>query len=180
MASQKLTNSDRDFIVKNITNPIKEKIQKLLEEYGSLVVDVYLAGEIPDEVRKFCEKYPRIAKKQNYLEYTSLFTERPWIYLRIPVSEYFPGYFENEDQIYELLNKLPLTEEFKKNVESLLSKENQLKNKTRCVLEHINTTKQLKDQFPEAYSILMDLSKKEITKCDSTESLRAELSQIMK
>lgn len=33
MASQKLTNSDRDFIVKNITNPIKEKIQKLLEEY---------------------------------------------------------------------------------------------------------------------------------------------------
>lgn len=28
MASQKLTNSDRDFIVKNITNPIKEKIQK--------------------------------------------------------------------------------------------------------------------------------------------------------
>lgn len=132
MASQKLTNSDRDFIVKNITNPIKEKIQKLLEEYG------------------------------------------------IPVSEYFPGYFENEDQIYELLNKLPLTEEFKKNVESLLSKENQLKNKTRCVLEHINTTKQLKDQFPEAYSILMDLSEKEITKCDSTESLRAELSQIMK
>lgn len=180
MASQKLTNSDRDFIVKNITNPIKEKIQKLLEEYGSLVVDVYLAGEIPDEVRKFCEKNPRIAKKQNYLEYISLFTERPWIYLRIPVSEYFPCCFENEDQIYELLNKLPLTEEFKKNVESLLSKENQLENKTRCVLEHINTTKQLKDQFPEAYSILMDLSEKEIAKCDSTESLQAELSQIMK
>lgn len=27
MASQKLTNSDRDFIVKNITNPIKEKFK---------------------------------------------------------------------------------------------------------------------------------------------------------
>lgn len=179
MASQKLTNSDRDFIVKNITNPIKEKIQKLLEEYGSLV-DVYLVGEIPNEVREFCEKYPRIAKKQSHLEYTSLFTKRQWIYLSIPVSEYFPGYFEDENQIYELLNKLPLTEEFKKNVESLLSKQNQLKNKTRCVLEHINTTKQLKDQFPEAYSILMDLSEKEITKCDSTESLRAELSRMMK
>lgn len=180
MASQKLTNSDRDFIVKNITNPIKEKIQKLLEECGSLVVDVYLLGIIPDEVREFYKKYPRIVKKQSYLEYTSLFAKRSWIYLQIPVEEYFPGYFEDEDQIYKLLNNLPLTEEFKKNVESLLSKENQLKNKTRCVLEHINTTKQLKDQFPEAYSILMDLSEKEITKCDSTESLRAELSQIMK
>lgn len=30
MASQKLTNSDRDFIVKNITNPIKEKNSKVV------------------------------------------------------------------------------------------------------------------------------------------------------
>lgn len=180
MASQKLTNSDRDFIVKNITNPIKEKIQKLLKEYGDFVVDPYLLKVIPDEVRSFHKKYPRIVEKEGHLSYTSLFENRAWVNLSIPTDEYFPGYFESEGQIYKLLNELPSTKEFKKNVEFLLSKQNQLKNKTRCVLEHINTTKQLRDQFPEAYSILMEISEKEVIQCDSTESLRAELSQIMK
>jgi hypothetical protein len=32
MASQKLTNSDRDFIVKNITNPIKENSKAELSQ----------------------------------------------------------------------------------------------------------------------------------------------------
>ena len=48
------------------------------------------------------------------------------------------------------------------------------------VLENINTTKQLKDNFPEAYVILTETSKEDVKRneCDNIEKLRAELSKL--
>lgn len=51
---------------------------------------------------------------------------------------------------------------------------------TKCALENINTTKQLKDNFPEAYAIFMKIPKEDVkgNKCDDIEKLRAELSKL--
>lgn len=58
---------------------------------------------------------------------------------------------------------------------SLKKLENETKNRVACALDHINTEKQLQDNFPEAYKILIEISgkQKEENKCDSVENTRA-------
>lgn len=41
-------------------------------------------------------------------------------------------------------------------------KASNIKNRTKCALENINTTKKLKDNFPEAYVILTETSKEDV------------------
>lgn len=58
-----------------------------------------------------------------------------------------------------------------------------LENKITCSLQHINTTKQLKDQFPEAYDAFLKLDQEEEdldNLCDSFENVRATLSKFNK
>lgn len=59
-------------------------------------------------------------------------------------------------------------------------KASNIKNRTKCALENINTTKQLKDNFPEAYAIFMKIPKEDVkgNECDDIEKLRAELSKL--
>lgn len=59
-------------------------------------------------------------------------------------------------------------------------KASNIKNRTKCALENINTTKKLKDNFPEAYVILTETSKEDVKRneCDNIEKLRAELSKL--
>lgn len=58
----------------------------------------------------------------------------------------------------------------------------EIRGKSSCVLDTINTYKQLQEQFPEAYKILIEKIDKEAkiipNRCDSIEGLRVQLSQI--
>lgn len=60
--------------------------------------------------------------------------------------------------------------------------ENETRNRVACALDHINTEKQLQDNFPEAYKILIEIKgkQKEENKCDSVENTRAFLSSLDK
>ena len=59
---------------------------------------------------------------------------------------------------------------------------NETRNRVACALDHINTEKQLQDNFPEAYEILIEIKdkQKEESKCDSIENTRAFLSSLNK
>lgn len=63
-------------------------------------------------------------------------------------------------------------------MDAIRADKQRIKNQTICILEDINTTKQLKDQFPEGYAILMSCSV--TSACDDIEKLRAEWSKYMK
>lgn len=79
-----------------------------------------------------------------------------------------------------------MIKEFKIFVKKIISLNEEIKileNKITCSLQHINTTKQLKDQFPEAYDAFLKLDQEEEdldNLCDSFENVRATLSKFNK
>ena len=72
--------------------------------------------------------------------------------------------------------------EWSKKAYELKKLENETRNRVACALDHINTEKQLQDNFPEAYKILIEIrgKQKEENACDSVENTRAFLSSLDK
>lgn len=178
MASERLTNSDRDKIAKNIIAPILKEADKEIENFSKFVDEV-LKKNLPKDVLEFSEKHLNLLKRRTNF-YFSDFSELRLncVSTYIKVSYYIPEYF-NENQ-YSALRNSTEAKIFAKKMKALDEKAVSIKNKTRCALEHINTTKKLKESFPEAYAILFDVTVKEVkdNECDSIENLRAELSKL--
>jgi hypothetical protein len=67
-------------------------------------------------------------------------------------------------------------------VQELKKLEKETGNRVTCALDHISTEKQLQDNFPEAYKILIENKdkQKEESECDSIENTRAFLSSLNK
>lgn len=171
----KLLVSDKDYIVKYIGDDleklIKEKKDKLKSDLQKIVID-----SLPKEVQEFMKKYPGWISKDS----CSLRSILPSFFQRLnDWSIYiYPEIYGKQKIDKTLFEK----KEFESQVNELCKlkkKCREIQNKTKCALEHIKTHKQLQNQFPEAYDILMNLGTKE-NQCDSIESLRAELSSIKK
>lgn len=60
MASQRLTNDDRDRIVEGILKPIKKEISLKAEEFGKNVLDPILLRDTPEEIILFRVKYEKL------------------------------------------------------------------------------------------------------------------------
>lgn len=182
MASERLTSSDRERIVKSIAKPLEKELHQLVEEFGRNVIDPVLLKSIPQKVRDFRKEYPKLIFRKEYCYLTDLNPNmKDSRYLHIPMKNFILGYFE-EKEVFKHLRSLQSTTDFINQVKEIDKKINSIQGRTRCVLENINTTKQLRDQFPEAYAILMNVSKQEVqdNSCDSIENLRAELSKYNK
>lgn len=179
MASERLTNSDRDNIAKNIIAPILKEADKEIENFSKFV-DEFLKKNLPKDVLEFSEKHLNLLKRRTHFYFSDFSALRlNCISTYIKVSYYIPECF-NENQIYSTLRNSTEAKIFAKKMKALDEKAVMIKNKTRCALEHINTTKKLKESFPEAYAILFDVTVKEVkdNECDSIENLRAELSKL--
>lgn len=155
MASERLTISDKDRIARSIIKPIIEQARKESEKFGKFA-DEYFKKILPKDVIEFMDKYP------NYVE-----------------VNYFVYQLITNEKFNELKNSTE-TKIFVQKMVELEKKASSIMNRTKCALEDINTTKQLKDNFPEAYNILMGFPKENVkgNKCDDIEKLRAELSKL--
>lgn len=179
MASQRLTNDDRDRIVEGILKPIKKEISLKAEEFGKNVLDPILLRDTPEEIILFRVKYERLLSIKESFSFFDFFKDRSsYDFINIPVKNFIVNYHDKERFIEEILS-LKEGVVFVKEINQLRTKKKSLKGRTKCVLENIRTTKQLKDQFPEAYLILMDVPKEMVknNSCDDIENLRAELSK---
>lgn len=98
---------------------------------------------------------------------------------RIAKSIIKPIIEQSKKEFEELKNSIEAKIFVNKMIE-LDRKASNIKNRTKCALENINTTKQLKDNFPEAYAIFMKIPKEDVkgNECDDIEKLRAELSKL--
>lgn len=174
----RLRSLDKDYIVTHITDDLKKQIEyvkKKLEQDLQQIIESLL----PQEISEFKKKYPnwiRIRQNQIYCNNLPDFAKAISNY-RIYLYVYVYGDMEIKPEVFD-------NNSIRAQVEILINlckKKEEIKNKTKCALEYINTDKQLKDQFPEAYSILTNqpIAEKE-NQCDSIESLRAELSSIKK
>ncbi len=100
----------------------------------------------------------------------------------MPVNKWYSCY---ETKNIKLLQENKEIQDFCKKLISLDKEIKSIKNKLSCLLDHINTTKQLKDQFPEAYKIFLKLNGEvegdnSDNLCDSFENVRAALSKFNK
>lgn len=179
MKSVKLTNSIREGIIKQLMKLPREKFENRLKELGKLC-DSILIKSINKEILEIDKKYPKLINKRNYISFNSISTDEG-IYKSIPTSKWYYCY---DGENFELLRKNEEIQNFCKQLIFLEKELKTLENKLYCLLYHINTTKQLKDQFPEAYKIFLELSggieNDSSNLCDSFENIRASLSKFNK
>lgn len=183
-----LTKVDKDIIIKHFAGKADALLQGQLIKIGEALqkaIDMML----PDLMKDFLNCYPttiaRLCVRQ--IAATAFLRskedEDPFIfrYRSIPLKGTgIPFLFEEN---YIKILRVRFEQEivvWREEVIRLIKLVSETKNRTACALENINTEKQLKDNFPEAYKILMQ-GKDSVTtenKCDTIENTRAFLSSI--
>lgn len=209
VAYKKLSNIERSTICNEMVRKYYENslAKKLFDEYNKEYKNVMTAS-IPDEVKEFAKKYPNTIKKTNYDLWTRQFVPRNERY-STSESHFSWPYFSVDNVIIGFLDDEKMNNSWycdyenlknyvhKKNpelvskiVDNLIPQLNEIDKFDKsltCALEKINTLNQLKNDFPEAYSIYVEKYGKNETKkvpcnqnkskdnfCDTIEKLRAE------
>lgn len=178
MASERLTVSEKDRIAKSIINPIIEQSRKEFEDFGKFV-DEFFKKNLPKDVIEFIDKYPDIVQTRECIYLSNFTRERIYNIVNYVEVKFFVYSLITDAKYGELKNSTE-AKLFVNRMIELDRKASNIKNRTKCALENINTTKQLKDNFPEAYAIFMKIPKEDVkgNECDDIEKLRAELSKL--
>lgn len=181
----KLLVSDKEQIRNRFVQKAGKKLSNCLAEIGVQLQD-RVDAILPPEIKSIVDRYPSM---QPLLFCRSisindlLKIKGVCIYENIPFDGIgMPKMFYNEylSDFKRYFEKDIL--EWSKKAYELKKLENETRNRVACALDHINTEKQLQDNFPEAYKILIEIrgQEKEENKCDSVENTRAFLSSLDK
>lgn len=182
----KLLVSDKELIRNKFVQKAGKKLSDYLAKIGTQLQD-RVNAILPPEIESIVDRYPSM---QPLLFYGHISTDEllkttkdACIYEPIPFDGIgMPKMFYNEymDDLKRYFEKDIL--EWSKKAYELKKLGNETRNRIACALDHINTEKQLQDNFPEAYEILIEIKdkQKEESKCDSIENTRAFLSSLNK
>lgn len=174
----RLTNNDRDRIVRAMRPEIQSKVKEIKKNLSKIFNEVIMR-EIPEEVFVYYGKYPQ------------LFSEGDTVYitcgkysLYIPVVKHPVRYFKDFLKVATTGPEGDKVKELLKSLELEFNKAKIIENKISCALNNISTEKKLKDEFPEAFVAYMTLGAKvgeqSSNSCDSIENIRAQLSALKK
>lgn len=182
----KLARVDKDIIIKHFAGKADALLQDQLIKIGEALqkaIDMML----PDLMKDFLNCYPTTIARLCVRQITAVTFLAPeedyfiFRYQSIPLKGTgIPFLFEKD---YIKILRAKFEQEivvWREEVIRLIKLVSETKNRTACALENINTEKQLKDNFPEAYKILMRERDNVTTenKCDTIENTRAFLSSI--
>lgn len=153
--------------------PEKSEIQKEANRFVEKKCQKYIC----DEVRDFRAKYPKQTRMNDSLSYHSDRFKK-WIYayptipqLNVSLKEtVFSEGSQNRKDLEDIMAR-----KF-----ALDKKKTVLQNKIKCTLDSLKSYAKIRDEFPEAYKLLLKIDGDEIPEkigCDSVEELRAELSK---
>lgn len=172
MASRRLTNEDRRIIVEGLQESLRKKISELKKSFVKEVINPLFYENTPQEIRDFDKKYPKMLEKSNHVYFYFIFNGNLLkekglnSYESLRVLPFYPSYFE--EMTHLSIRDFPESQEFLEEYAKLLKQQKEV--------EKINIAKQLEEQFPEAYSILIGIDVNE-NDCDNIESFRAQLSK---
>ena len=205
--SIKLSNEKRDAIKDDLVKEYKKKIK--FEEEKTKLVDLitkWFDENLDPDIKKLYDKYKKcnkICKNYNYelfnvQSFTFYLDADNWSYrVEIPnvlIGAY--GLFENISTLISnkssyAINKLAVVNhisgarEIINSLQDKIKSINQVKSRLNCALSHINTSNQLKVEFPEAYESFKRLfdeytgyvkpETKMPNRCDDIEGIRAML-----
>ena len=160
---------------------LNEKLEALKEQVR-LKIEESLKSDYPKEILDFFEKYPKVVNKCT----------------GISIYWNFDGYKDYKFTVYPNLpkydnNKLDLDKIFthkdgerRQVIANLMDeycqvfkKRDELRNKIKCTLNTLKSYARIKNEFPEAYKLLVEKIDKEVLNaddpCTDVEALRAEL-----
>ena len=174
----KLLVADKEMIRNQFVQKVEKKLSDYLAAIGAQLQD-RVDDILPPEIKSIVDRYPSMQPLLFYKNIPTnelLKTKNVTIYKGIPLDGIgMPRMFWDEymDDLKRCFEK-DILERSKKAYE-LKKLENETRNRVACALDHINTEKQLQDNFPEAYKILIEIKgkQKEENKCDSVENTRA-------
>lgn len=175
----RLTNELRERITKELTKKAREEFQLKIDKLGQMI-DVVLKRFTEEDVLKLDEKYKNydLFKKTKQVSINTLTNNKINLYTYISLNYWYIGFHNKNVDIVSSDDKIQkMIEEFV----SLNKEIEALRRKIECVLYKINTSNQLKEQFPEAYDALKEIKQKPSENlCDSFENIRASLSKFNK
>lgn len=181
----KLLVADKEMIRNQFVQKVEKKLSDYLAAIGAQLQD-RVDDILPPEIKSIVDRYPSMQPLLFYKNIPTnelLKTKNVTIYKAIPLDGIgMPKMFYNEymDDLKRYFEKDIL--EWSKKAYELKKLENETRNRVACALNHIKTEKQLQDNFPEAYKILIEIrgKQKEENACDSVENTRAFLSSLDK
>ena len=181
----KLLVADKEMIRNQFVQKVEKKSNDYLAAIGAQLQD-RVDDILPPEIKSIVDRYPSMQPLLFYKNIPTnelLKTKNVTIYKTIPLDGIgMPKMFYNEymDDLKRYFEKDIL--EWSKKAYELKKLENETRNRVACALDHINTEKQLQDNFPEAYKILIEIrgKQKEENACDSVENTRTFLSSLDK
>lgn len=179
----KLLVSDKELIRNKFVQKVRKKLSDYLTEIGTQLqdrVDTILPEEIEFVVDRYPSMQPLLFYKdiptRDFLKTMNVFEPIPFDGIGMP-KMFYDEYLDDLKRYFE---KDIL--EWSEKVQELKKLEKETGNRVTCALDHISTEKQLQDNFPEAYKILIENKdkQKEESECDSIENTRAFLSFLNK
>ena len=181
----KLLVADKEMIRNQFVQKVEKKLSDYLAAIGAQLQD-RVDDILPPEIKSIVDRYPSMQPLLFYKNIPTnelLKTKNVTIYKAIPLDGIgMPKMFYSEylDDLKRYFEKDIL--EWSKKAQELKKLEKETGNRITCALDHISTEKQLQDNFPEAYEILIEIKdkQKEESKCDSIENTRAFLSSLNK
>lgn len=174
----KLLVADKEMIRNQFVQKVEKKLSDYLAAIGAQLQD-RVDDILPPEIKSIVDRYPSMQPLLFYKNIPTnelLKTKNVTIYKAIPLDGIgMPRMFWDEymDDLKRYFEKDIL--EWSKKAYELKKLKNETINRVACALDHIKTEKQLQDNFPEAYKILIEIKgkQKEENKCDSVENTRA-------
>lgn len=174
----KLLVADKEMIRNQFAQKVEKKLSDYLAAIGTQLQD-RVDAILPPEIKSIVDRYPSMQPLLFYKNIPTnelLKTKNVTIYKAIPLDGIgMPRMFWGEymDDLKRYFEKDIL--EWSKKAYEFKKLENETRNRVACALNHIKTEKQLQDNFPEAYKILIEIKgkQKEENKCDSVENTRA-------
>lgn len=214
VAYKKLSKAEREGIVRAMTKNVIEKEYRAMMNGVEDELTALFMKDIPEEVFEFEKKYPHLIDKGNVTLYGYDFLSKedkekfdiwsrwnhtyPCFHVKDIYNKMIDGAsihgFHLDDTLVEYIKKN--APEIAEKIKAITIKRLNLQDwsdKLSCTLSGITTINKLKEEFPEAYTVYVDLygepgspCKKvkdnkgnETSMCDNIEKLRAEYNKVV-
>lgn len=158
-----------------------EKKLETIKEQTRLKIESSLVGDYPKDILELFKTNPRFVKKSEGISIYSRDTEKNYLFTVYPNLPIYPDEEASLSKMFEKPKgtKYQIIEDLVKEYIEVESKKNQLKSKIKCTLNTLKSYARVKNEFPEAYKLLVEKIDKEVVSaddpCTDIESLRAEL-----
>ena len=180
-------------MVRMLLKPLESKIDKVTVQMADMVTH-FCRENMPEKLLEAFDAFPGVFKHEGSFYFSDFFKQDyPDLYQKLTIRRSYvdlkhcPVYFDYTERNMSLPVAFKASRFWVPFKDAALelgkmeSDRNQLKNMITCKLDEIMTLRKLKDELPEAYTVLMQKDAIELMDgCTSSEFIRAKLAAVSK